>query len=107
LQKGGKITPNRVIAVLTPVIFAPLAGYIAAWVAKHLPGVEVQPEDLTPIFVAGALSVLAPMWKWLDGWQKYEQREAEITAELGRESTLDLVDREFTASDFDAEPDDA
>ena len=71
------MTPNRIVAVLTPIVFAPAAGAISAWVAKHAPGVELSTQDLTNIFIAGALVALAPAAQWLHGWQKYEQREAE------------------------------
>jgi hypothetical protein len=71
------MTPNRIVAVLTPLVFAPAAGAISAWVAKHAPGVELSSQELTNIFIAGALVALAPAAQWLHGWQKYEQREAE------------------------------
>jgi hypothetical protein len=71
------VTPNRIVAVLTPLVFAPAAGAVSAWVAKHAPGVELSSQELTNIFIAGALVALAPAAQWLHGWQKYEQREAE------------------------------
>jgi len=71
------MSPNRVVAVLTPLVFAPLAGAAATWLAKHLPGVEVPRNDLQEIFIAGALIALAPAAQWLHGWQKYEARQAE------------------------------
>ena len=71
------MTPNRIVAVLTPLVFAPAAGAVSAWVAKHAPGVELSTQELTNIFIAGALVALAPAAQWLHGWQKYEQREAE------------------------------
>src|SRR4051794_35489578 len=71
------MTPNRIVAVLTPLVFAPAAGAVSAWVAKHAPGVDLSTQELTNIFIAGALVALAPAVQWLHGWQKYEQREAE------------------------------
>ena len=71
------MTPNRVVALLTPLVFAPLAGAIAAWLAEHAPGVNVDPGDLQQIFIAGALIALAPAAQWLHGWQKYEARQAD------------------------------
>lgn len=71
------LSPNRIVAFLTPLVFAPLAGAIAAWVAENFPGVELSPERLTNIFIAGALIALAPALQWLHGWQKYEQRVAD------------------------------
>ena len=72
--------PNRIVALLTPLVFAPLAGAIAAWVAENLPGVEVSSGALEEIFIAGALIALAPAAQWLHGWQKWETREAEAAA---------------------------
>ena len=71
------LTPNRIVAFLTPIAFAPLAGAISAWVAENAPGLDLSEERLTSIFIAGALVALAPALQWLHGWQKYEQREAE------------------------------
>jgi hypothetical protein len=71
------LTPNRIVAVLTPLVFAPAAGAVAAWVAKHAPGVDLSKEELTNIFIAGALIAIAPALQWLHGWQKYEARQAE------------------------------
>lgn len=71
------MTPNRIVAVLTPLVFAPLAGAIAAWVAENAPGVDLSQERLTNIFIAGSLFALAPALQWLHGWQKHEQREAD------------------------------
>jgi hypothetical protein len=76
------MTPNRVVAVLTPLIFAPLAGAAAAWLAEHFPGFQVDPKALEEIFIAGALIALAPAIQWLHGWQKYEAREAELRRDL-------------------------
>jgi hypothetical protein len=70
------MSPNRIVALLTPLVFAPLAGAIAAWVADNAPGIEVSASALEEIFIAGALIALAPAAQWLHGWQKYESREA-------------------------------
>lgn len=71
------MAPNRIVALLTPLVFAPLAGAIASWTAKHFPGFEVSQSALEEIFIAGALIALAPAAQWLHGWQKYEAREAQ------------------------------
>ena len=71
------MTPNRIVAVLTPLVFAPLAGAVASWVAENFPGVSVSESSLEEIFIAGALIALAPAAQWLHGWQKYEAREAD------------------------------
>jgi hypothetical protein len=77
------MSPNRVVALLTPLVFAPLAGAIAAWIAKHFPAVDVSQDDLQQVFVAGALIALVPATQWLHGWQKHEARQAD--AELALE----------------------
>jgi hypothetical protein len=71
------MTPNRIVAVLTPLVFAPLAGACASWLAQHFPGVDVSQSDLQAIFISGALIALAPAAQWLHGWQKYEARQAD------------------------------
>ena len=70
------LTPNRIVAVLTP-LFSALAAGICTWVAKHVPGVQLSQEDLTSVFIAGALVALAPALQWLHGWQKWEARHDE------------------------------
>jgi hypothetical protein len=72
------MSPNRVVAVLTPLVFAPLAGTAAAWLAEHFPGVEIQQSSLQEIFIAGALIALAPAAQWLHGWQKHEAQQHEL-----------------------------
>jgi hypothetical protein len=75
------MSPNRVVAVATPLIFAPLAGAVTAWLAEHFPGFSVDQNALEEIFIAGALIALAPAAQWLHGWQKYEARAAEAAKE--------------------------
>ena len=67
---------NRVVALLTPLVFAPLAGACAAWLAEHFPGVEISQSQLQQIFIGGAVIALAPALQWLHGWQKHEERVA-------------------------------
>jgi hypothetical protein len=71
------MSPNRVVAVLTPLVFAPAAGAIAAWIANNVPGAEISAGNLEEVFIGGALIGLAPAAQWLHGWQKYETRQAE------------------------------
>jgi hypothetical protein len=71
------MSPNRIVAVLTPLVFAPLAGAIATWIANNVPGAEVPARNLEEVFIGGALIGLAPAAQWLHGWQKYEARRAE------------------------------
>ena len=104
---------NRIVALLTPLVFAPLAGVISTWAANNLPGVTVPPDKIEEVFIAGALIALAPAAQWLHGWQKYEARqdEALLAASTGFDTTsvvaeapeedLDLLDEEFEDLDLD------
>lgn len=68
--------PNRLVALLTPV-FASLAGFIASWTAENFPGLPPMDENwLAGIFIAGAFSAIVAAFQWIDGWQKYEARQA-------------------------------
>jgi len=105
------MNPNRVVALLTPLVFAPLAGACAAWLAEHFPGVEVDQGSLEQIFIAGSLIALAPAAQWLHGWQKHEARQAELerdvalasaAAPVGIELPAEMEDEGFEdADDFD------
>src|SRR3954453_19441409 len=72
--------PNPPGAVLTPLLFAPLAGSVSALAAEYFPGLDVPSSALQQIFIAGALSAFAKAAQWTHGWQKYEAREAESSA---------------------------
>ena len=71
------MSPNRVVAVLTPLVFAPAAGGVATWIANNIPGASIPASRLEEVFIGGALIALAPAAQWLHGWQKYEARKAE------------------------------
>jgi hypothetical protein len=71
-----QITPGRVVALLTPLVFAPAAGAISVAAAKYLPGVNVDAGKLQAIFIAGATAALGQGALWLKGWQDYEKRQA-------------------------------
>ena len=103
------MTLNRIVALLTPLVFAPLAGVISAWAADNLPGVTLPPDKIEAVFIAGALIALAPAAQWLHGWQKYEARQDEallaastgfgmtsvVAEEAPPEEDIDLLDEEF------------
>ena len=69
------IAPNRAVAVLTPLVFAPLAGALSVLAAKYLPGVDIDSGALEGIFIAGATIAFAKAGLWLKGWQDHEKRE--------------------------------
>jgi hypothetical protein len=72
---------NRVVALATP-LFAAAAGWVATWLADNVPGVSIDQGALEEIFIAGALVALAPAAQWLNGWQKWEARQAEAQQAL-------------------------
>ena len=75
------MSPNRIVAFLTPLVFAPLAGVVSTWAADNLPGINIPASQMEEIFIAGALIALAPAAQWLYGWQKFEQaREVGLAA---------------------------
>ena len=75
-----KFPPNRVVVLLTPLVFAPAAGYVSALVAKQIPGVHLAPAEVSGVFVAGALVAVVKAYKWLDGWQYHEARLMQIAS---------------------------
>src|SRR5919198_3845588 len=84
------MSPNRIVAFLTPLVFAPAAGAASAWIANHFPGVEIKESDLQAVFIGGALIALAPAAHWLHAWQKHEARQAdhEHAVELANVSAI-------------------
>jgi hypothetical protein len=100
------VTPNRIVAVLTPLVFAPAAGAIAAWAATHAPGVTISQQDLTSVFIAGALIALAPAAQWLHGWQKYEDRQAQSDNAVELATAAAAAGAIALPADIAAEPED-
>ena len=92
------ISPNRLVAVLTPLVFAPLAGAVAVLAAEHLPGLDIDSDQLQQIFIAGALIAFGKAGLWLKGWQDWEKRQAEVSE--------DVVNDEALASSMDVGADD-
>jgi hypothetical protein len=106
IPRRNQMTPNRIVALLTPLVFAPLAGAIATWAADNLPGVQVPQSALQEVFIAGALIALAPAAQWLHGWQKWEQREADAAvaaeaADVAELEHFDMPEPSFDDEDFD------
>ena len=98
------MSPNRIVAFLTPLVFAPLAGVISTWAAENLPGVQISQSAMEEIFVAGALIALAPALQWLYGWQKHEARNADALAAAATVLTPPSVE---ATPQFEPEPTDA
>jgi hypothetical protein len=92
------ITPGRLVALLTPLIFAPLAGSISVLAARYLPGVNIDEGSLQAIFIAGATIAFGKAALWLKGWQDWEKREADASSDV-----VDLPDA-HPGSGFDEEP---
>jgi hypothetical protein len=95
------MSPNRIVAFLTPLVFAPLAGVISTWAAENLPGVRVPPNAVEEIFIAGALIALAPAAQWLHGWQKYEQQREASLAIAATSLTVPVVAETMPAPEPD------
>jgi hypothetical protein len=95
---------NRVVALATP-LFAAAAGWVATWLADNVPGVSIDQGALEEIFIAGALVALAPAAQWLNGWQKWEARQAEAQQALeianAAPPTLIAVEADTDAGVFD------
>jgi hypothetical protein len=77
------VSLNRVVVILTPLVFAPLAGFITLLLAK----LGIHPSDSSVqgvviqggTFALGALIAFAKAHKWLQGWQSWEKRQDWIT----------------------------
>jgi hypothetical protein len=83
-----KVKPNQLVAALTPVVFAPLAGAISVWAAKHA-GANINASSLQAVFIAGATIALAKAALWLKGWQAYEKRQPLPHEEVPDQDGLD------------------
>jgi hypothetical protein len=68
-----KFAPNRIVVLLTPLVFVPVSAAVSAWVAQHFPGMNLDPAVVTGFAAAGALSALTMAYRWIDGWQAEEQ----------------------------------
>jgi hypothetical protein len=108
------LPPNRMVALLTPVV-ALGAGGAATWLADNL-GIQVDPGELQAIFVAAIVAVLAPAAQWLYGSQKFERHQAELeqlalkadmkAAEQTAEVEMAVATGAYEDEDDDAEYDD-
>jgi hypothetical protein len=60
------------VALLTPFL-ALAASWLAGVVARGVPGVTLDPSQITAVMVAVVGAVLTVAWKWLQVWQRHEQ----------------------------------
>jgi hypothetical protein len=67
---------GRFVAIMTP-FFAVGAGWLAGVVARAVPGVTLDKNQIVAFMVAVATSTLTASWKWLQGWQQHEQNVAD------------------------------
>lgn len=96
---------NRVVAVLGPIVFVPIAGFLASWTAAHFPGLPaINSNWLAGIFALGAASALAAVYKWLDGWQKHEDRQHWASTASLEDIMLDEPDEELPPRPLSEEP---
>lgn len=69
---------NRVVALLTPLLFAPLAGFISLQLAKLGIGLDSShAQDIVvqgAVFLIGVLIAFLKSRQWLKGWQRFEAR---------------------------------
>lgn len=84
------LTPSRVVALLTPV-FAALGSALSVGVASLLP-VNLSPDAITGLLVAGATTALAGVLAWFKGWWAHEARTP-----AGRAATLAAHEAETVA----------
>jgi hypothetical protein len=65
---------NRLVAALTPVLFAPAAGFVTAYAATHLPGLPaLDATQVTALFAAGATIAFGKAALWMHGWHLHMQ----------------------------------
>lgn len=67
---------SRFVAVLTPVSRCS-PGRVAGYVAKHIPGVALDPSQIVAFMIAASTAALSGAWQWLQGWQQHEQLVAD------------------------------
>lgn len=67
---GSKVAVERVVTFLTPLVFAPAATFVAAYVASHFPGLpHPSASELEGLEVAAFLGACGIAYKWLHGRQ--------------------------------------
>ena len=64
---------GSIVSIATPAL-ALAACSFAGLAANYIPGLTLDPAQITAVMVAVLSAVLATGWKWLQGWQRHEQR---------------------------------
>jgi hypothetical protein len=82
------ISPNRLVAILTPLVFAPLAGAVSVFAAEHIPGLEIDSGQLQQVFIAGALIAFGKAGLWLKGWQDWEKTQNAVPEDVANDMAL-------------------
>lgn len=67
--------PNRVVVLLTPILFVPAAGWVTVKAAQL--GLTLDNDQVVGAFVAGGLAAITMAYKFLTGWQAYEAQIAD------------------------------
>lgn len=66
---------GRIVVLVTPIL-AGVSGWLSTWCAENLPGApNLDGDELTAIFVAGALAATAAVREWLVNRGKHERGE--------------------------------
>jgi hypothetical protein len=64
--------PNRVAILLAGVITA-VSGSIAAWIAAHVPGVNLGSAEIAGVLGAAVIVTVRLLDRWFDRWQEGER----------------------------------
>ena len=105
------IAPNRAVAVLTPLVFAPLAGAVSVLIARY--GVDIDGASLQAVFITGATIGFAKAGIWLKGWQEHEKHQEVLEPDVPdaglavgvADNEPDLEPDDGDGDELDLEPD--
>lgn len=67
-----KFPPNRVVILAAGLITA-ISGSIAAWIAAHIPGVNLGTAEIAGVLGAALLITVRLLDRWFDRWQEGER----------------------------------
>lgn len=90
---------NRIVVLLTPIVFIPASAAVTGWVALHFPGLVIPEGLVVGLSGAAALGALTLAYKWLDQWQHGENiaTQADLEAALGEFTDSPDVEDLFSA----------